>query len=131
MTTLSLSQTPDALNIVLRQYQQWNIGFSYCEQDANGNYDLNLPIDLTGFTPLIQFRTSALAKTIALEINEANGGITFVPNVCPQVTVGAGIDVAPGKYEWDLRMINNLDPTESIFLGRGTVQVDAEVSRYA
>lgn len=131
MTTLSLSQTPDALNIVLRQYQQWNIGFSYCEQDANGNYDLNLPIDLTGYTPLIQFRTSALAKVPSLTISVASGGITFVPDVCPQVTVGAGIDVAPGKYEWDLRMINDADPTESIFLGRGTVQVDAEVSRYA
>lgn len=131
MTTLSLSQTPDALNLRLRQYQQWNIAFSFCEQDAEGNYNLNLPIDLTGFTPLIQFRTSAMAKIPSLTISQATQEITFVPNVCPQVTVGAGINVAPGKYEWDLRMINNTDPTESIFLGRGTVQVDAEVSRNA
>lgn len=130
MTTLSLAQTPDALNLKLRQYQQWNIAFSFCEQDNEGNYDLNRPISLVGFTPLIQFRTSAMAKIASLTISEANG-ITFVPNVCPQVTVGAGINVAPGKYEWDLRMINNTDPTESIFLGRGTVQVDAEVSRNA
>lgn len=131
MTTLSFSQTPDALNLRLRQYQQWDIGFSFCEQDDQGNYDLDLPIDLTGFTPLIQFRTSAMAKVPSLTISEDNGGITFVPDVCPQVTVGAGINVAPGKYEWDLRMINDSNPTESIFLGRGTVQVDAEVSRYA
>lgn len=130
MTTLSLSQTPDALNLRLRQYQQWDIAFSFCEQDAEGNYDLNLPIDLTGYTPLIQFRTSAMAKVASLTINEGNG-ITFVPNTCPQVTVGAGINVQPGKYEWDMRMINDTDPTDSIFLGRGTVQIDAEVSRNA
>jgi hypothetical protein len=130
MTTLSLSQTPDALNIRLRQYQQWNIAFSYCGQDANGNYDLNDPIDLTGFTPLLQFRTSALAKTAALSVT-VGSGITFVADECPQVTVGASLDIAPGKYEWDLRMINNSEPNDSIFLGQGTVIVEAEVSRNA
>lgn len=130
MTTLSLSQTPDALNIRLRQYQQWNLGFSYCQQDAEGNYDLNDPIDLTGFSPLVQFRTSAMAKVPSLSIS-TNNGITFVPDTCPQVTIGAPINVAPGKYEWDMRMINDNDPSDSIFLGRGTVQVDAEVSRNA
>jgi hypothetical protein len=128
MTTLSLSLTPDPLNLRLRQYQQWDLAFSYCVQDANGNYDLNNPIDLTGFTPIIQFRTSAMAKTSVLSLSVGNG-ITFVANTCPQVTVGAPIDVAPGKYQWDLRMVNNADQYDSIFLGQGTVQVDAEVSR--
>lgn len=128
MTTLSLSQTPDALNLQLRQYQEWALAFSYCNQDADGNYDLNLPIDLSGYTPILQFRTSAMARTAALTATVENGGLTFVPNTCPQVQVSIGIDVAPGKYEWDLRCVPT-DNTESIFLGRGTVQVDAEVSR--
>lgn len=128
MTALSLSQTPDPLNLRLRQYQQWNLGFSYCQQDVNGNYNLNDPIDLTGFSPMVQFRTSAMARTAVLTLTSGNG-ITYVPATCPQVTIGAPIDVAPGKYEWDLRMINNSNPTDSIFLGRGTVLVDAEVSR--
>ena len=127
MTTQLLSQTPDALNIQLRQSQEWAVGFSYCNQDANGNYDLNLPIDLTGYTPILQFRTSAMARTAVLTLTNG-AGLTFIPSICPQVQVSAGINVEPGKYEWDLRMVpaNN---TESIFLGRGVVQVDAEVSR--
>lgn len=128
MTTLSLTQTPDALNLRLRQYQEWALAFAYCQQDANGDYDLDLPIDLTGYTPLLQFRTSPMARAVTLEATVANGSIVFVPNTCPQVRVSLGIDCPPGKYSWDLRLIPN-NPTDSIFLGRGTVQVDAEVSR--
>jgi hypothetical protein len=129
MTTLSLSQTPDAVNLQLRQYQDWNLAFSYCEQDANGNYDLNLPINLTGYTPILQFRENAQSRTAVLELTTAaGGGLTFVANTCPQVQVSAGIDCPPGKYVWDLRCVPT-DATESIFLGRGTVIVDAEVSR--
>lgn len=128
MTTLSLSQTPDPLNLNLRQYQEWAIAFSYCQQDSNGNYDLSQPINLAGYTPLLQFRTSAMARTVALELSVTNGALTFQANTCPQVQVSAGINVDPGKYEWDLRMIPS-DNTESIFLSRGVVQVDAEVSR--
>jgi hypothetical protein len=127
MTTLSLSQTPDPLNLVLRQNQEWAITFSYCNNDANGNPDLNNPISLAGYTPLLQFRTSALARTAALSLTVGNG-LTFNATTCPQVQVSAGIAVAPGKYEWDLRMIP-ADATESIFLGAGVVQVEAEVSR--
>ena len=130
MTTLSLNQTPDPLNLRLRQYQEWNLAFAYCEQDANGNYDLDLPIDLTGYTPIVQFRTSAMAKVPSLTATVGNG-LTFVANTCPQVIVGKGISVAPGKYEWDLRLINDVNNSDSVFLGRGTVQVDAEVSRNA
>lgn len=130
MTALSLVLEPDALNLKLRQYQEWAQGFAFCLTDANGNYDLDLPIDLTGYTPLLQFRTSAMARTAALTGTVANGALTFNPTTTPQVQVSIGIDVAPGKYEWDLRLIPN-DATQSIFLGRGTVQVDAEVSRNA
>jgi len=127
MTSLSLSQTPDPLGITLRQNQEWNITFSYCNNDANGDPDLNSPINLTGYTPLLQFRTSALAKTAALSLGVGTG-LTFVANTCPQVRVSAGIAVAPGKYEWDLRLIP-ADASESIYLGQGIVQVNAEVSR--
>jgi hypothetical protein len=127
MTTLSLSQTPDAVNLVLRQYQDWNLAFSYCQQDANGNYDLNLPINLTGYTPILQFRENAQSRVAVLQLSVGNG-LTFVPNTCPQVQVSAGVDCPPGKYVWDLRC-EPADATESIFLGRGTVVVDAEVSR--
>lgn len=127
MTTLSLSQTPDAVNLELRQYQDWNINFSYCEQDANGNYDLNLPIDLTGYTPILQFRENAMSRVAVLELTVGHG-LTFNPGTCPQVQVDTGIDCPPGKYVWDLRCIPSIT-TQSVFLGRGIVVVDAEVSR--
>ena len=129
LTALSLSQTPDPLNLRLRQYQEWAITFSYCNDDANGNPDINSPISLAGYTPLLQFRTSALAKVPSLSLGVGTG-LTFNATTCPQVQVSAGINVEPGKYEWDLRMIP-ADATESIFLGQGIVQVDAEVSRNA
>lgn len=127
MTTLSLSQTPDAVNLVLRQYQDWNLAFSYCEQDANGNYNLNLPINLTGYTPILQFRENAMSRVAVLELSVGDG-LTFNANTCPQVQVAAGIDCPAGKYVWDLRCIP-ATATESIFLGQGVVMVEAEVSR--
>ena len=119
MTTLSISQTPDPLNITVRQSQEWAINFSY--ENADGTV-----ITLVGYTPLLQFRTSALARTTVLSLTEGNG-ITFNPTTLPQVQVNTGITCGPGKYEWDLKLTPSNG--EAIFLGRGIVQVDAEVSR--
>lgn len=119
MPAQSISQTPDPLNITVRQSQEWAINFSY--QDAEGN-----PISLAGYVPLLQWRTSALARTTVLSLTEGNG-ITFDPETLPQVQVNAGVDCAPGKYEWDLKL-TPIDG-EAIFLGVGTVIVNAEVSR--
>lgn len=127
MPSLSISQTPDPTNITVRQNQEWALTFSYCNKDVNGNPNLSDPISLAGYTPLLQLRTSALAKTPALSLTVGNG-LTFNPTTCPQVQVSAGMNVNPGKYEWDLRCIPT-DASESIFLGRGIIQVDAEVSR--
>jgi hypothetical protein len=118
MTAQSLSQTPDPLNLILRQNQNWTIGFSYT--DSQGN-----PLNVTGYTPLLQFRTSALAKTTALALTTSNG-ITFNPTTTPQVQIAAEVNVAPGKYEWDLVLQGS---TGNLYLGCGTVQVNAEVSR--
>ena len=118
MPAQSISQTPDPLNLTLRQYQEWAITFTY--QDSNG-----APISLAGYTPILQFRTSALASTTVLSLTVGNG-LTFNPTTAPQVQVSAAVNCAPGKYEWDLRCNNS---NGSIFLGRGTVIVDAEVSR--
>ena len=126
MTAQSISQTPDPLNIIVRQNQEWAITFSYCNKDANGNPDLNSPISLAGYTPLLQFRTSALAKTTVLSLTVGNG-LTFDPTTCPQVQVNTGITTAPGKFEWDLKCTPANG--EAIYLGRGVVEVDAEVSR--
>lgn len=126
MPALSLSQTPDPLNLTLRQNQEWAIGFSYCESDVNGNPDLNNPISLAGYTPLLQFRTSALAKTTVLSLSVGNG-LTFNPNTCPQVQVSAGIDTPPGKYQWDLKCTPANG--DAVYLGQGIVIVEAEVSR--
>lgn len=130
MTTLSLSQTPDAVNLILRQYQLWNLSFSYCEQNPDGTYNLNAPIDLTGYSPILQFRENALSRT-AVQSFDLNNGLTFQADTCPQVTVNSGITCAPGKYVWDLRMLPNVagDFAESIYLGQGVVLVEAEVSR--
>ena len=119
MPNLFVSQTPEALNLQVRQYQEWALDFYY--KDPSGT-----DINLTGYTPLLQFRTSALAKTTVLSLTVGNG-LTFNPTTSPQVRVNAIINCDPGKYEWDLRLIDNAQG--SIFLGRGIVQVDAEVSR--
>jgi hypothetical protein len=118
MTAQSLSQTPDPLNLILRQNQNWSIGFNYT--DSTGTL-----INLTGYTPILQFRTSALAKTTALSL-AVGSGITFTPNAAPQVQISAQVAVAPGKYEWDLVLQGS---TGNLYLGCGTVQVNAEVSR--
>ena len=115
----AISQTPDPLNITVRQSQEWNIGFSYENQDGS-------TIDLTGYTPELQIRSSALAKTIAQDVTVGNG-ITFTPATLPQVQVSTTINVAPGKYEWDLKL--TAMGQGAIFLGRGTIIVDAEVTR--
>ena len=119
MTAQSISQTPDPLNIQVRQNQEWAINFSY--QDSNG-----AAISLAGYTPLLQLRTSALAKTSALSLTSGSG-ITFNATTLPQVQVNTGVNVLPGKYEWDLKLTPSNG--EAIYLGRGTIQVDAEVSR--
>jgi hypothetical protein len=75
---------------------------------------------------LLQFRTSALAKTTVLSLS-VGSGITFNPTTLPQVQVNTGITTAPGKFEWDLKLTPSNG--EAIYLGRGVVQVDAEVSR--
>jgi hypothetical protein len=119
MPAQSISQTPDPLNITVRQNQEWAINFSY--QDANG-----AAISLAGYTPILQFRTSALARTSELSLTVGNG-ITFNATTKPQVQVNTGITTPPGKYEWDLKCTPSNG--EAIYLGRGIVQVDAEVSR--
>jgi hypothetical protein len=119
MPSQSLSQTPDALNIELRQSQAWNIGFTYT--DSTGTL-----INLTGYTPTLQLRTSALAKTAALSLT-VGSGLTFQPNTAPQVLVGTVVNVNPGKYEWDLKL--TATGQGAIFLGRGVIQIDAEVTR--
>lgn len=119
MPVQSLNQTPEALNITLRQYQEWNIAFNYTTSSG----DL---INLTGYTPELQFRTSALAKTTVLSLTEGNG-ITFAPNSDPQVIVSADINVAPGKYEWDLRL--TASGQGSLFLGKGLVIIEAGVTK--
>jgi len=117
----SLSQTPEATNITLRQNQEWAIAFNYCQ-----NQDTAQPINLTGYTPLLQLRTSALAKTTALSLT-VGSGLTFNPTTCPQVQVNTGMAVDPGKYEWDLKLTPSNG--EAIYLGRGIIIVEAEVSR--
>jgi hypothetical protein len=126
MPAQSISQTPDPLNITVRQNQEWAINFSYCNDDVNGNPDLNSPINLTGYTPILQFRTSALARTTELSLT-VGSGLTFNPTTCPQVQVNTGITTPPGKFEWDLKCTPY--DGDAIYLGRGIVQVDAEVSR--
>lgn len=119
MTTQSISQTPDPLNIQVRQNQEWAIAFSYTDKTGT-------MIPLTGYTPELQLRTSALAKTAALTLTVGDG-LTFNPTSLPQVQVSADMAVAPGKYEWDLKLTTT--GQGALYLGRGIIQVDAEVTR--
>lgn len=125
----SLMLEPEALNLKLRQYQVWNQAFTYCTTDAQGNPDTNAPIDLSGYSPLLQFRTSAMAKVASLTADVEHGNLVFDPTGSPQIILNVGINVPAGKYQWDLRLILDSDPTQSVFLGQGYVLVEAEVSR--
>lgn len=119
MPTQAISQTPNALNITLRQNQEWNIGFEYTNPDGS-------LINLTGYTPALQLRTSALARTTALSLTVGNG-IIFNPNSNPQVQISTTMAVAPGKYEWDLKL--TATGQGAIFLGKGIIIVEADVTR--
>jgi hypothetical protein len=119
MPAQSISQTPDPLNITVRQNQEWAINFSY--QTSTGT-----AISLAGYTPILQFRESALSRTAVLSLSVGNG-ITFNATTLPQVQVNTGITTPPGKYEWDLKCTPANG--EAIYLGRGVIIVDAEVSR--
>ena len=118
MTAQSLSQTPDPLNLILTQNQLWAIGFSYTNPDGS-------TINVTGYTPLLQLRTSALAKTTVLALTTGSG-ITFNPTTTPQVQVSTNLNVAPGKYQWDCVLQSS---NGNIVLGSGVVEVEAAVSR--
>lgn len=118
MPAQSIRQAPNPLNLTLKQFQEWAITFAY--EDSNGAI-----INLSGYTPILQFRTSALAKQTVLSLTVGNG-LTWQPNANPQVQVSAPINCDPGKYEWDLRLE---DGNGSIYLGLGTVEVLANVSR--
>ena len=118
MTAQSLSQTPDPLNLILTQNQLWAIGFAYTNPDGS-------LINVTGYTPLLQLRTSALVKTTALALSVGNG-ITFQPNTSPQVQVSTILNVAPGKYQWDCVLQSS---NGNIVLGSGVGEVEAAVSR--
>ena len=119
MPSQAINQAPSALNITVRQNQEWDIAFQYTNPDGS-------VFNLTGYTPALQLRTSALAKTTALSLTVGNG-ITFNPTTLPQVQIAANMNVAPGKYEWDLKL--NGSPNGAIFLGQGTIIVEADVTR--
>jgi hypothetical protein len=119
----AINQTVEPTNITLRQNQIWDITFSLCI-----NQDPSQPIPVTGYVPLLQLRTSALAKTSVLSLTNGNG-LTFNPTTCPQVQVSAKMAVNPGKYEWDLVLYYPNTDFGNIFLGAGIIQVNAEVSR--
>lgn len=121
MATQFLSQTPNALNLELRQNQNWSVAFSYT--DSTGTI-----ISLDGYSPILQFRTSALAKTTSLALTTSNG-ITFSPDSLPQIHIDVQITCTPGKYQWDLALVPTSGNSGNIFLSQGTVTVDAEVSR--
>lgn len=119
MPTQTINQQPNALNITLRQNQEWNLGFEYTNPDGS-------LINLTGYTPALQLRTTALAKTTALSLTVGNG-IIFNPNSNPQVQISTTMNVAPGKYVWDLKL--TATGQGALFLGQGTIIVEADVTQ--
>jgi len=116
----ALSFTPAATPLSFRQNQAWNQGYSYCQ-----NADPTQPINVTGYTPILQFRTAALASTTVLSLSVGQG-ITFNPTTCPQVQISTVINVVPGDYVYDCVLQGS---SGNIVLGWGTVHIDAEVSR--
>jgi hypothetical protein len=125
MTTEYLRFLPDPVNLTLRQNQRWTVNFAYLNPDGS-------TIDLTGYNPLLTFRTTAQSRQEVLAMGtSADSGITFNPTTNPQVMIDGVIACDPGRYEYDLALYEtfNGNPSVALFLAVGTVTVEGAVTR--
>jgi len=88
------------------------------------------PIDITGFTILMQVRSSAESVDVLLEISTENGRATVSgPEGKIDIFVSSAdtTDLVPGMYVYDLDLIDPSGDSQRII--QGQFEVTAEVSR--
>lgn len=122
---MATTTDPTALNLTLHQGATFErtLTWSYTSAPAG-------PIDLTGATARLQFRTSHDAATAALTLTEASGltlggaagtiVIDITDSQTAALTTAASGSEAP-TYVWDLRVV--LSSGDVAIVARGTVLV--------
>lgn len=112
----------DTYNTVIDQGADWFINFQWIQ--PNGN-----PVNITGYTASLQIRTSPLAKTAVLTLNN-NAGLTITGNtgtIAVHATALQTAAITNGKYSYDLEITS--DQGIVTRLVQGTVEVSPQTTR--
>lgn len=110
-------------NTVIDQGADWFINFTY--KNPNGT-----PINITGYTAALQIRTSPLARTAVLTLENGSGiTITGATGLIEcRATAAQTALITNGKYAYDIEITA---PVTGVVtrLVQGTVQVSPQVTR--
>lgn len=107
------------------QGADWFATFFY--QDPNGN-----PINMTGYTAALQFRSYPADTTAVLTLTTENGGISINDlegRIDVHATAAQTGAIDEGYYVYDLEVTDVLNGGVVTRLSQGQAQVDAEVTR--
>ena len=109
-------------NTIIDQNADWYLTVTW--NDSSNN-----PINLTGYSAALQFRTSALATTTALSLTSGSG-ITLggsAGTIAIHATASQTATLSPGSYAYDLEMISGGGVVTRLI--SGTVLVNPAVTR--
>lgn len=111
-------------NTVIDQGADWFINFTY--KQPNGD-----PVDITGYTAALQIRTSPLARTAVLTLENGNGiTITGAEGLLEvHATAAQTAAITNGKYAYDLEITSTAPAYTVTRLVQGTVEVSPQVTR--
>jgi hypothetical protein len=89
--------------INIAKNDDWTVPFLYAAQNADGS---TTPIDLTGSTLMMEFRTQDIDHAVLISLSSPNAGITITDAVGGAFTIIIDRDtlsqIAPGDYVSDL-----------------------------
>lgn len=111
-------------NTVIDQGADWFINFTY--KQPNGT-----PVNITNYTAALQVRTSPLARTAVLTL-ENGSGITITGSsglLEVHATAAQTADITNGRYSYDLE-ITSPGPSYTVTrLVQGTIEVSPQTTR--
>jgi hypothetical protein len=111
-------------NTTIDQGADWFINFTY-EQPAG------TPVNITGYTAALQIRTSPLAKTAVLTLENGDGiTITGASGLleCHATADQTGA-ITNGRYAYDIEITSPAPEYTVTRLSQGTIEVIAQVTR--
>jgi hypothetical protein len=111
-------------NTTIDQGADWFINFTY-ENPAG------TPVNITGYTAALQIRTSPLARTAVLTLEDGDG-ITITGNtglIACHATAEQTAAITNGKYAYDLEITAPAAGNVVTRLVQGTVIVTPQVTR--